>query len=47
MVWIKNEKYNEDDETNSTKPFYKATVIEDNGEKSKLKLASNEECLEP
>lgn len=47
LVWIKNEDYKEDDETNSTKPFYQATVIADDGDKSILKLAPGEECMEP
>jgi myosin heavy subunit len=46
LVWIKNDDYNENDELNKEKPFYKANIIEDDGIMSHLKLATGEECFE-
>ena len=46
MVWVKNEDYDENDQDNSTKPFYKANVIKDNGQTIYCNLALNEDCNE-
>ena len=47
LVFIKNDKYDELDVLNNTKPFYKAVILEDQGDKFHFKLDQNEECKEP
>ena len=44
---MKHADYNEADEDNKTKPFYKANVIQDDGNSAQLKIAPVEQCLEP
>ena len=47
LVWVKNDKYDENNQDNSTKPFYKAIIQADNGGTYQCKLEPSEECREP
>lgn len=42
VVWIKNDKFNDNIQDNTEKPFYKVQVIADGGDKITCKLTPDE-----